>query len=63
VGESNKLRVVAKGDSIQLYANGKLLTEVSDGSFTSGKARLLADSDDDPDITARFDNLLITSVP
>ncbi len=61
-GQSNKLRVVTKGDKIQLYANDKLLDEISDGTFTSGKARLVVDTSDDPNVTAKFDNLIVQEV-
>jgi hypothetical protein len=58
-GEVNKLRVETKGDIIRLYVNGKLLDEISDGTFTRGKLALLTSTFDDPNVTVKFDNLVV----
>jgi nucleoside phosphorylase len=62
-GQSNKLRVVTKGNLIELYANDVLLWQNNDDTFTSGKAYLFADSSEEDSVTVRFDNLLVQSVP
>jgi hypothetical protein len=61
-GGLNKLRVELKGDLIRLYVNGKLLDEVSDGTFTRGKIALLTSTFDDPNATVTFDNLVISGL-
>jgi hypothetical protein len=35
-GQTNRLGILANGNSIKLYANGKLLTEISDSKFLDG---------------------------
>jgi zinc-ribbon domain len=62
VGELNSLRVETVGDSIRLYANDKLLDEISDGTFKRGKAAIAINTFDDPKLTVTFDNLVIRSL-
>src|SRR5262249_481790 len=61
-GQSNRLRVVTKGDTIQLYANDELVHQIKDGTFSSGKAKLVVDTSDDPNITVKFDNLVVQEI-
>jgi hypothetical protein len=61
-GETNKLRVETNGDTIRLYANDKLLDEVSDNSISRGKAALVVNTFDDPNVTVKFDNLIVQAV-
>jgi hypothetical protein len=58
-GESNTLRVETSGDSIRLYVNDKLLDEVSDSTIANGKAALVVNTFDDPNVTVSFDNLIV----
>jgi zinc-ribbon domain len=58
-GESNTLRVETQGDTIRLYANDQLLDEVSDSTIANGKAALVVNTFDDPNVTVKFDNLVV----
>jgi hypothetical protein len=58
-GEVNALRVETVGDTIRLYANDQLLDEVSDGTFTRGRAAIAVNTFDTAGAPVRFDNLLI----
>ena len=62
VGELNSLRVETVGDDIRLYANDKLLDEISDGTFKRGKAAIAINTFDDPKLTVTFDNLVIRAL-
>jgi len=59
VGESNTLRVETSGDRIRLYVNDKLLDEISDSTIANGKAALVVNTFDDPNVTVSFDNLVV----
>jgi hypothetical protein len=61
-GEINTLRVETSGDTIRLYANDKLLDEVSDSTIPNGKAALVVNTFDEPNVTVSFDNLVVRSV-
>jgi hypothetical protein len=61
-GEQNSLRVETIGDKIRLYANDKLLDEISDGTFKRGKAAIAINTFDDPKLTVTFDNLVIRAL-
>ncbi|KPV52305.1 hypothetical protein SE17_16300 [Kouleothrix aurantiaca] len=61
-GELNTLRVETQGDSIRLYANDELLDEISDSTFSRGKAALAVNTFDDPNVTVTFDNLVVSAV-
>jgi hypothetical protein len=58
-GEFNTLRVETQGDTIRLYANDELLDEVSDSTIANGKAALVVNTFDDPNVTVKFDNLVV----
>ncbi len=62
VGELNSLRVETIGDKIRLYANDKLLDEISDGTFKRGKTAIALNTFDDPKLTVTFDNLVIRAL-
>lgn len=55
----NTLRVVTRGNRIALYANGVLLEETTDSTFTSGDVGLAVSTFPDSTGTVRFDNLVI----
>jgi hypothetical protein len=57
--ERNTLRVETSGDTIRLYVNDKLLDEVSDSTIANGKAALVVNTFDDPNVTVTFDNLVV----
>src|SRR6266508_2712449 len=59
VGELNTLRVETNGDTIRLYVNDELLDEVSDSTIANGKAALVVNTFDDPNVTVKFDNLIV----
>ena len=59
IGELNTLRVETNGDTIRLYVNDELLDEVSDSTIANGKAALVVNTFDDPNVTVKFDNLVI----
>lgn len=61
-GELNSLRVETVGDKIRLYANDKLLDEISDDTFKRGKTAIALNTFDDPKLTVAFDNLIIRSL-
>ena len=62
VGERNTLRVETEGDAIRLYANDKLLDEISDSTIANGKAALVVNTFDKPDVTVTFDNLVVRGI-
>jgi hypothetical protein len=59
-GEStNLIRVDCNSSSLTLYANGKLLVEVSDSEFSSGDIGLIASTYEEPGTDILFDNLIV----
>lgn len=59
----NRLRVVRNGAQIALYANGQLLTTVSDASLRGNlRVGLAASSYEQANVDARFDNFRVCSV-
>ncbi|MEP7189738.1 MAG: family 16 glycoside hydrolase, partial [Roseiflexaceae bacterium] len=61
-GELNTLRVETSGDAIRLYVNDALLDEVSDSTIANGKAALVVNTFDDPNVTVTFDNLFVRAI-
>jgi len=62
-GQVNQLRVESLGPRMRFYANGKLLTGVTDDTYHSGTIGLLAGtSEDEGEVEARFDNLRVQVV-
>ena len=60
---NNRLRLTRNGSQIQAYANGQLLANISDGSFTGlRRAGVLVTSYDEANVDARFDNFQIDPV-
>ncbi len=62
VGELNTLRVETSADTIRLYVNDRLLDEVSDSTIANGKAALVVNTFDDPNVTVKFDNLIVRGI-
>ena len=59
-GEStNLIRADCNGSSLALYANGKLLAEVSDSEFSSGDIGLIASTYEQTGTDVLFDNLIV----
>jgi len=59
-GESmNLIRADCNGSSLALYANGKLLAEVSDSEFPSGDIGLIVSTYEEPGSDILFDNLIV----
>jgi hypothetical protein len=55
----NQIRLDLQGDRIGLYANGTLLEETRDPTFTSGEVGLAVSSFEQPAALIRFDNMTI----
>jgi eukaryotic-like serine/threonine-protein kinase len=61
-GATNTLQVVARGSTLLFYANGVLLTQLNDASYTSGMIAFLATTtDSNADIV--YSNLKVYSLP
>ena len=58
--EVNRLKAECAGDTIRLYANGTLLSEVTDPDFASGDIGLTAVSFSSEPVTVDFDNLVVS---
>jgi hypothetical protein len=58
-GELNTLRIETTGDTIRLFVNDELLDEVSDSTIANGKAALVVNTFDEPNVTVKFDNLVV----
>jgi hypothetical protein len=56
---SNHLRADCAGSTLRLYANGNLLKEVTDSTFTSGDVGLIAGTFDTPGTDILFDNFVV----
>jgi hypothetical protein len=63
LGQSNRLRIETRGDTITLYANDEMLTEVTDDSFAGGEMALGISALDEAGVTVRYDNLAIHGAP
>jgi hypothetical protein len=61
LGEINHLKVIAVGDTILIYVNGSLVSQVQDANATSGGIALLTQALE-ADSQIIFDNLKITSL-
>jgi hypothetical protein len=57
--ETNHLRLDCIGNTISLYVNDELLTEVIDSSFSKGDVGFIAGTFDDPGADIRFDNFKV----
>jgi hypothetical protein len=58
---TQRLRVVALADRIDVYLNGELLAVVRDGQLRSGWVGFVAATAGEGDLTVAFDNLVITT--
>ena len=63
LGDVNHVRVVAKGDTFTLFINGEQVDEVTDDTITEGLYALYAGAGDSGDMTAAFDNFVLTAAP
>ena len=61
-GQANTLRVETVDDTIRLYANDELLDEITDATFTRGKAAIGINTFDEQELTVTFDNLVIKAI-
>ena len=57
---TNRIRVVCEGTRLALFANGELLGEVDDSTYSSGDISLMAVTLEDSVTEAHFDNLIVT---
>jgi hypothetical protein len=60
---TNRIGVMANGNQITLYANGQLLAEVSDGTYSSGRFGVFVGAAATEDYTARIDELAFWNNP
>ena len=58
--ETNKLRADCVGSTLTLYANGQMLSTVTDTSFTTGDVGLLVGTFDEPNLAISFDNFVVS---
>jgi hypothetical protein len=58
---SNQLQAVCAGSSLQLFANGELVAEAQDSSFTEGDIGLYATTYEVDPTEIHFDNLAVSS--
>ena len=58
-GEVNHLRVECLGATMRFYANGQLLTEVTDSAYDRGNIGLLAGTGNEAGMEAHFDNVKV----
>lgn len=56
---SNTLRIVARGDAFEFYANGTLLGTINDSNLPIGRIGLFASTFDDPKTQVMFDNMRV----
>jgi hypothetical protein len=61
IGETNHLKVIAVGDTILIYINGSLVSQVQDAGASSGGIAFLAQASE-ADFQIIFDNVKITSL-
>ena len=59
-GVVNHISATCKGDILTLSVNDVVLSEIQDGSFTSGQFGLIAGAYDIPGVEVLFDNFLVT---
>lgn len=59
LGETNRLKLTAVGDRFQFFANNKLLADVRDSAFSTGKVGLFASLFEEGEAEVAFDNLII----
>lgn len=56
---SNTLRIVARGDAFEFYANSTLLGKINDSNLAIGRIGLFASTFDDPKTQVAFDNVKV----
>jgi hypothetical protein len=57
---SNHVRADCNGQNLTLYANGTLLSSVTDTSFTHGDVGLMTGTFDEPNVSVTFDNFVVS---
>ncbi len=55
----NRVQAECVGDTLRLYANGHLLAEVQDDTFTHGDVGLIAGAFTDAGVVVEFDNFVV----
>jgi len=55
----NHIQAVCQGDELRLSVNDSLLIEITDISFSSGRAGLIAGSHTDESVMVLFDNMAV----
>ena len=58
-GDANRLKVECLGQTMRFYANGELLTEVTDTTYGSGNVGLVAETFEEGGLVVRFDNVRV----
>jgi tRNA A-37 threonylcarbamoyl transferase component Bud32 len=58
---TNRIRAVCDGTRLALYANGELLAEVEDATFTQGDVALTATTFEDEPTTIHYDDLVVAT--
>lgn len=56
---SNHIRADCIGSTLTLYANGQMISSVTDASFPEGEVGLIVGTFDEPNVGVLFDNLII----
>jgi hypothetical protein len=56
---TNTIRIVARGDSFEFYANGSLLGKLNDSNLAIGRIGLFASTFDDPKTQVIFDDVKV----
>lgn len=58
---TNRVKAECIGDTLRLYVNGSLLTEVNDSDHSAGDVGLIAGTFDEPGTDILFDNFVVTA--
>lgn len=61
-GQSNRLRVLLKGNRIQVYLNGVLTSSFTDGRFDVGQVRLAVEPSENSNVEVAFSDLQIREI-
>ena len=61
--QTNRIGVLAQGNKLTLYANGALLEDISDATFTSGYIGAFVAAYDTPNFTVELDEMSLWNLP
>ncbi|MBN1370593.1 MAG: hypothetical protein JW987_01435 [Anaerolineaceae bacterium] len=61
--QANRIGVLAQGNKFTLYANGVLLEEITDGTFTSGYIGAFVAANSTPNFTVELDEISLWNLP